>query len=305
MNIESTLNRFGISYKSNDSAKVTNINCPWCVGQTRGLSDYRFLCGIFNPKGNFHCLRCGRTGSFKYLLKEVAGITDEEYNELFDVQIDDDESVSDIIKSKFQYKKPKFNKKELSDIPGQLITQEIVNESTLLSRFMKDRNLSIDTLITNECRLCGYVGNYANRLILPIFYNNKIVSFQARDLTGKSSKKYDNPVVSISDYLYETRFDDKSHVYIVEGIFDAWRMVHNTVAVFGKSLTKTQKRLLRDLDVEKYIFCLDSDAYYAIIKEMKELADYVDKVGMIMLPKGKDPDNLGREKIEQLPVRWI
>ena len=305
MNIESILNQFGISNKSNDLNTIININCPWCRGSTRGLPDFRFLCGIFKPKGNFHCLRCGRKGSFKFLIQELTDITNKEYDDLFTVNVNNDENITDIIKNKFRQKKNTKENNTLNDIPGVLIDEKVVNDSLLLSTFMTSRNIHLNTLIQYKCRMCSCVGKYANRLILPVIENDEIVSFQARDLTGKSSKKYDNPSVPLSNFLYKTDFVDDSHVYIVEGIFDAWRMQHNTVAVFGKSLTKQQRRLLRKLNVKKYIFCLDSDAYCAIIKETKELMDYVDNVGMIMLPKGKDPDNLGREKIEQLPVRYI
>ncbi len=305
MNIESILTKFGITHINTPEALAVNINCPFCRGTTKGLPDYRFLCGIFKPRGNFHCFRCHRKGSLKYLLQSIEGISDDEYDDLFEVEINNDELPVDLIKEKF--KRHKYTKESnlLDSVPGELISENTLTEYILLQRFINKRNIQLSTLIKYKCRFCGYVGKYANRLILPVIENNKVVSFQARDLTNKAEKKYDNPKVSVHEYLYKTEFLDDSHVYIVEGVFDAWRMLYNTVAIFGKTLTKTQKRLLRSLGVKKYIFCLDSDASMYTIKEMNELADYVDEVGMVILPKGKDPDDLGRAKVDQLSIRWI
>jgi len=304
MSLESILNSFGIEYVSTPDSKAVNVNCPFCRGTTKGLPDYRFLCGIFRNNSRYHCFRCNRKGSFKYLLKAIADITDEEYDDLFTVVINNNENAVDIVREKMKRVIPKQEEKTLEEISGELITKDNIKDYALLERFIKERKITVETLIKYKCRVCGCVGKYAHRLILPVFDGNKIVSFQARDLTGKAKKKYDNPKISVHNYIYKTEFSNSKHVYIVEGIFDAWRMRYNTVAIFGKSVSKMQSRLLRNLNMNNYIFCLDSDAFSTTIKEMRSLSDYVDRVGIVNLPKGKDPDDLGRWYIEQLPVRW-
>ena len=303
MKLEEILHKYGITYKA-VSENVVNINCPLCIGKTSGQSDSKFRCGIFRDTLGYHCFRCHGTGSLFYLLNQIEGISKKEYNDLVDTGQVNNESVAGLIKNKFQTKKKENIPQMLQDLPGTPITKREAEDNQLLSSFMKKRNISLDTLIIYKCRICGCVGDYAHRLILPIYYNGEAVSFQARDITNKARQKFLNPVVNINNYIYPTPFEDKESVYIVEGIFDAWRMQYNTVAVFGKALTKTQRRLLRKLKIKNYIFCLDSDAYYTTIKEIQNLKDYVENVGVVSLPKGKDPDDLGRDVIEQLPIRW-
>jgi len=94
--------------------------------------------------------------------------------------------------------------------------------------------------------------DYKFRLVVPIILDNKIVSFQARDITGKARLRYlacpkQRELLDHKFTLYGLdQCNDNERVVIVEGIFDAWRIGPGAVATFGIQYTKQQVHRLVD-----------------------------------------------------------
>ena len=88
--------------------------------------------------------------------------------------------------------------------------------------------------------------DYRYRLLAPIYWDQKLVSFQARDATGKAKIRYmtcpkDCELIHHKHILY--LHPDISDVGIcVEGIFDVWRLGVNAFATFGIEWTRQQLR---------------------------------------------------------------
>lgn len=94
----------------------------------------------------------------------------------------------------------------------------------------------------------GPLGRYKYRIIAPIYYKGVLVSYQGRDITDKSSKKYkacSKPRERIhhKDIVYGFDLAGRD-VVVVEGFFDAWRLGPGAVATFGTKYTHMQVRLL-------------------------------------------------------------
>lgn len=113
-------------------------------------------------------------------------------------------------------------------------------------KYLKNRHFNPDKLI-HDWQLVGtqHVGNYKWRIIAPVYLNSKLVSYQGRDITGKSSLPYmacptDEEVVHHKHTLYGIDYVVNRKAIIVEGIVDAWRMGRGTVATFGTGYTREQ-----------------------------------------------------------------
>lgn len=86
----------------------------------------------------------------------------------------------------------------------------------------------------------------ASRLIIPVYYNRRIVSYQERDVRFKFYKScpLEIAIMNNKDIFYnlDNVFGDK--VVVVEGVFDVYRLGDNSVCSFGTSVTTSQIALL-------------------------------------------------------------
>ena len=286
---------FWISGK-NVSNNSVNITCPFCP-------DHSNHCGIFQDNLIYHCWRCGSTGPLQRLLCYLTGYSEEQCKKLVEEPYHNfKKSPEDQIKDIVNKDKPDTGKKsqDITEISmpeySQLITW--TTKSKLLDAYMSRRNISLSTLIAHECSLCE-VGYYMHRLIIPIYFFGILVSYQAADLTGRAHVKYDTAPGDISNYLYGIDFIDRRMI-VVEGILDAWRVGKDACASFTHHLTKRQQDLILNKNLEELIFCYDGDSYFKARKHAREFEYAVNKVNVIKLPTGEDPDSLGREKILEL-----
>jgi hypothetical protein len=95
----------------------------------------------------------------------------------------------------------------------------------------------------------GPVGEYKHRVIAPIVVDRKVVSFQGRDITGRSSLKYmacPQPLEAMDhkEVLYAVDLVPADRVVVVEGIADAWRLGPGAVATFGTAFKPPQVRMI-------------------------------------------------------------
>lgn len=92
--------------------------------------------------------------------------------------------------------------------------------------------------------------DYRYRIIAPIIWEGKVVSFQARDITGKAEAKYkacskDREQIHHQHILYcHPEIDWSLPIIVVEGITDVWRMGRQAVGVFGIDFLSQQVRAL-------------------------------------------------------------
>lgn len=95
----------------------------------------------------------------------------------------------------------------------------------------------------------GPIGGYKHRIIAPIALQGRIVSYQGRDITGKSDLKYKACAEIDEAYphkhtLYGIDLAKKESVVVVEGITDVWRLGPGAVATFGTSFTSAQVKMI-------------------------------------------------------------
>ena len=84
------------------------------------------------------------------------------------------------------------------------------------------------------------------KMVIPIYYNGTIVSYQERDIRAKFYKACpkEKALINYKDIVYPLDYCYEDWVVVVEGIFDAYRLGDNAVCTFGTSWTKKQATLL-------------------------------------------------------------
>lgn len=309
--ITSLLLKFDIEYweeGKNCSPGAINIECPLC-------DDHSNHCGIFRNSGKFHCWKCGREGDFAFLLAIITHRSKEFCQreiDSFDASfiLDSEQQIQSIFQEE-EEKEETFVRVRSVQLPKFFEPVQDA-DSPLLRSYIKRRMLSLEILIEHGCGVCC-VGEYMNRLIAPVFFEGKLVGFQAADMTGKAEAKYkaDTKDSKIKEYLYRWDMLDRSlgYVIIVEGLLDSWRLGGNTLASFGASLTDQQKKLLIKLKPEKLIFVPDGDAFLDCEREAQYFMPFIGEVHVVQLPYfwksfsehvNADPDSHGANEVWEM-----
>ena len=293
------LNDYNIEYWTegkNVSKDSVNVTCPFC-------NDHSNHCGIFEDTFVFHCWKCNATGPFIRLFQQLTNLSSTECERIVNsseisFKQSSKEQINQLI-NKEQTDEVLNNKNLEINLPeySELITPK--TKSVLLDNYLKRRNISLDTILEYNCYICE-VGKYMHRMIIPIYYEEKLVCYQAADLTGRADLKYDIPKqVDINTYLYGIDNISTSMI-LVEGILDVWRLEEFDCATFGTHITDAQKNLIEDKHLNTLIFCWDSDAYWKAKKQAKYFEPFINNVKVIKLPEGEDPDSLGKWKTLEL-----
>jgi len=129
-------------------------------------------------------------------------------------------------------------------------------------RYLEKRGFSEEMLDPWGLKSTGPIGPYKHRVIAPIRLDERLMSYQGRDVTGKANLKYKaceqtNEVIPHQQLIYGIDQVPGTIVVVVEGIVDAWKLGPGAVAVFGIDWTEQQARLL--MDYEHVIILFDSE----------------------------------------------
>ena len=284
----------------NVSRGWVEVQCPFCA-------DSSHHCGVHPETELFSCWICGKKGHFVDLLMELTGLS---YGACKDIVLDSSatfkKSSLETIRNTLEGETSEF--KSAVNIEVRLPrTFELVTENTnfsLLSDYLKRRNILKETLIEYGVGICR-TGKYMNRMIIPVFYQGKLVSFQAADLTGFANLKYQSAPLEmgrINDFLYNyDKIEVGGRMIVEEGVLDAWRTGDEAVAAFTSNLTKAQVQLVMDKELSELYFCFDCEgiAYFKAREQADKFRAYISVVEVVKLPFGQDPDDLDKEKIYQ------
>ncbi len=219
-----------------------NIRCPFCDDSSNHLGMV-----IRNPKV-IRCWRCG-TKSLNKLIEEL-GHDPKDILERYDGELDKD----DLFVSK-----PKLEPKPVILPPYRKLGFMEINylHNRGFDKFNKRHRLYEDWGIFSG----GNVGEFKFRIIVPIYQDGKLISYQGRDYTGNQTPKYKNySGANLKDTLYGIDGVKGDRVIITEGVFDVWKLGKgNAVATFGTEYTLKQLRLLIEKGIEKVVIAFDSD----------------------------------------------
>lgn len=111
--------------------------------------------------------------------------------------------------------------------------------------YLAQRRVPAD-VIARHAIGCALLGRYAGRVILPVLEEGRLVTFQARDITGRTRAKYLGPTgAPLGEVLFNLD-EARTHAQIIlcEGIISAICTGPDAVASFGKTLKPVQVALL-------------------------------------------------------------
>jgi len=278
----------------NVSRGWVNIPCPFCG------DDPSWHCGVNLESNFFHCWICGEKGPVVKLIRQIEGCS---------------WTKAELILGRFlQGFSPGVYKgigqEEIVDFRGDYgrIWPELAGSlSPIHRRYLQDRGFDPEFLEKKYfLKGCLGVGRYRLRIIAPVFLGGRMVSFVARDVTGRQEPKYlacsdSKSIIPLRQTLYNIdTVTDK--VVVVEGVTDVWRIGDGAVATLGKAFTQEQVRLLVRTGVREALVLLDSDAEERAKRLAAQLAGFI-KTEVGLLDEG-DPCDMDEKSLRKIKL-WL
>ncbi len=271
-----------------------NVHCPFCPGSQD------FHLGIHREYGGCHCWRCGS----HRLIETLAGLLNQREDE-----------VRRILR-KYQgirLAPKKAQEPKVSIHPFRLPRPHSPNLTARGSHYLRKRGFDPDR-IENTWSLMetGPISSldgisYALRILIPIFWNGEMVSFQARDMTDRSDRKYlacpmRREALHHKNLLYGDQeiWSNSDTIIIVEGVTDVWRLGPLAVATFGIEFTNTQVLQLARSRAHSFFIIFDAEPQAQW--QARKLAVKLKALGRSALPISiqGDPGSLEQSEADRL-----
>lgn len=210
---------------------------PFCTGHSGWHLGYNLA------EHWFCCWRCGGHSIFNTLKQWFPGQADSYIWQLFN-----EYSGRPVVKQKKQKKKAEIIRQpvKLPAGTGDLKKRHL--------RYLESRGLDpLETTKLFDLKATGTLGPYKNRIIAPIFYKNRMVSYQGRDVLGRHELKYKacaqkDERRDHKHCLYANHLVPGTSVVVCEGIVDVWKLGPGAVCTFGIKFKPPQVKLLSEYD---------------------------------------------------------
>jgi len=253
MDIEQLYQDFNIYYQTEGHKHCRpgwiNTECPFCSGNP-GLH-----LGAALGTTVFYCWRCGWKPPAKAIAK-LCGVSEDRARELIR------EYGGRRTKPKQHEPKPLQKKPfkfpsgtgPLSDRHKEYLRQRGFDPDYLERQWGLMSTGPVSTLDKAD---------YRHRILIPIYWNGRIASFQGRDVTGRSEIKYkacpkERERVHHQEIVYGLQSEWQGTGAVVEGVTDVWRLGTSAIATFGIEYTRSQVRILKK-NFERMAVIFDDD----------------------------------------------
>ena len=282
---------FHVEGEKNVTKGWVNIQCPFL-----GCSDPSWHLGINLDSLLIHCYVCGAKGSVERVVQEIDKCSFNKAQKIIEEYNNEDE---------IRISKPLFRSER--EVEQCILPDNIDKIFHKRHReYLKNRNFNPDYLIQKYNLMSVYnIGRYKFRIIIPYYYNGKLICFNTRDITDKAKLRYqfcdtENSVIEVKHTFYNID-TVKDKCIIVEGPSDVWRMGDGCIAVSGKQFTKEQLLMLREKEIKKVLVLYDADDSEEKIGETlaNNLTGIVPWVELVELDSG-DPGELSKEEVKEI-----
>jgi DNA primase len=277
------------TYGKNVQSGWVGINCP--MPDCGDISNH----GGFNLEdGHYNCWRCGGH-QIETVIRYLLNCT---YNEAL--------RIKDEFSNKYIIRKKPIEKKQIRkvNLPGceRLLPCD--------RKYLEKRGFDPDYLVNRyQIRGSDLTGDWRYRVIIPIIYHGRIVSFQGRDVTNKQFLRYrtlekEKSIVNPKSIFYGwDNVQGRETIAIVEGITDCWKMGGGFVASLGKNITPQQIKLLVNGGFKRVFWLIDCND-----ERSKEFAEKAAKDVTIFGIEGiicdmtndKDPGELTEQEVKDV-----
>jgi len=212
------------------------IHCPFC----KGTNDFHM--GYNMDSNYYYCWKHGWS-SIPSTISKVLAVSEDQAK---DIILNYGGSIRHTRKKETD---PEASKKEFKFPSG------IINLTERHNKYLRERNYDPEKLTklwglkaTDVISLLDGT-DYKHRILAPVHWNGKIVTFQARDITKKHKLKYlacpkIREIIHHKHILYANQELWHSTGIIVEGITDVWRFGPASSATFGIEYKYEQVRVI-------------------------------------------------------------
>ncbi len=226
-----------------------NVHCPFCPGS----KDYHL--GIHEDGKGAHCWRCGSHPVIK-TLGQLLNLPESRIRALlqkYKIRIHKRKDEPKI--SIFPLRFPK---------PNSQLTEPY-------KRYLVKRGFDPDKLEqewglkqTGPVSLLDDI-SYSHRILIPIYWDGELVSFQARDITDRSLLKYmacpkRREKIHHKNILYgkQEKWREFKRLIVVEGVTDVWRLGPSSAATLGIEFKMEQVMRLSQAH-EQFVILFDEE----------------------------------------------
>lgn len=290
VDIIKVLDKVGVEHRYGGGRWV-QICCPWC-------DDHKFHMGYALDSGAFNCFRCGVHKPVETVAKLGRISTTDAIKLMVSFKTDGRRKSEERLLSKHQGRKLCGDTK-LPPGVGPL--------GAWHRQYLARRRFDPDKLV-RQWRLYGTThlsGKWSFRIIIPVYQDGRLVTFQGRDFTGHSEVRYLSPdadecELSVKECLYGQDQVHGESVVVVEGPTDVWRLGPGAVATFGTEYTDEQLVLLAQYANVKVMFdggeVAAQESAEALSRSLGMLGSSVE---LVTLSDG-DPGDLADEDADEL-----
>jgi hypothetical protein len=263
------------------------IPCPYCRDEPSKMKG-----SIQVETTTFSCFKCG----FHPIADTIKLLTGENWNDIrmdYKLKLD----LRDLYLRQNKVDKPKKEVLQLPPFTGPL------NSSA--KNYLRSRNFDPDYLEKRyKLQATGHLSDYKFRIIIPIYYNKQLISYQGRDYTGEASLRYmsclpQNEVIHYKDICYGIDDVQGDHVIVCEGITDKWVIGDSAVATYGLGYTDKQLLMLSSFARATVLFDSEPQAKARAEKLGGELSGLGVEVDIILLKEG-DPGSMDQKDADEL-----
>ena len=289
----------GISYQEPGHKHVRpgwiGIPCRFCQGHAGYHLGY-CIDPTSKYAGHFRCWRCGS----KKTVEVIKALTNTDIHGAYQIikkfSIGDNKTFLSIP----GVKKGPTTQLEVCKLPSGTSPMNKQHRSYLINRDFDPSK--IESLWSLQGT--GPVGDYNHRIIIPIYFDGKLVSYQGRDITGKSKMKYkacrqELEAREHKHCLYGLDQVIGNSVIAVEGVTDVWRLGPGSVATFGIEYKIAQVGLLSRFKQIFILFDSEPQAQEQARKLANSLICPERNVEIIQLSSG-DPGEMDQDEADKL-----
>lgn len=311
------LNDYGIDYalagKNISKEAVAGINCPFCgddEGKHLGIMEKYYTCWR-NP---------AHRGSVPYLFSKLLGISFTEAKLLFEKNYVEDDFLLDNYKNLWYNISTKLEEVKMGGVQSLELDKRFKKiDQSIFGRifwnYLYGRGFDDIPQLVEKYNLHYTIrGDWAYRVIFPIYMESKLVSWIGRsvdknvelrymDLSKEESVRYPKYCLYNYDNLTGGRV-----LYITEGVMDALKLdfygasdVHAT-SIFTTSMRDEQISLLmkKSMLYDKVYLMLDKETEIQVMTLLDKLS-FIKNLSWVSTPFGKkDAGELTKQEVERI-----
>lgn len=256
-------------------------------------------CGIYigeraDTYGKFNCFTCGAKGTFVHFVALCFGCKDSDAKKwLIDKYgIRQDEEVLELEAIPLYNNKTKKN----------YLDESVLDKMQSWHPYMDKRKLSKKVCEVFKVKY----DPKSESLVFPVWdETGKLWMLTRRSVKNKQfiiDKDKEKPVY-LMNYIREKNISEVTVVESQINALTAWGFGYPAVATFGCNVTDKQMEIFNKSGLKRILLCFDGDE--AGRKGTKKFIDNIRKdifVDVIVMPQGKDVNDLTEEEFNKLPI---